>query len=293
MFYFSPFQKIGYGGHLATNILQKAKINQIVAKYAAAFYTYTLKDGERADHVASNYYDDDSLSWVVYMMNDIVDPYHDWHLSSPEFDQHILAKYGSVPAAQEKIMFYRVNWTSDDRILTPAGFDALPAGAKKYWNARIGHNDAVVGYERKPVDWVVETNKTIELEIAGLTGDIATGDRIRQWDNGNLIAEAFVISILTSEDDNGNITYKVDADKVTGTFVAGGTIEDADSTFSASLVDVVVLRNAIPSDETTYWEAVSAYTYEEELNESKRTIRVLDKGFINQLEQEFRTLLAT
>lgn len=39
--------------------------------------------------------------------------------------------------------------------------------------------------------------------------------------------------------------------------------------------------------------AVSLYDYEYELNESKRAIKIMDKNFVNQMEQQLKTVMGT
>jgi hypothetical protein len=72
-----------------------------------AFYTYEVKDGERPTVVAFNYYGSIDYVWLVYLSNQITDPYFEWPLSSQELDSHIIKKYGSIEESQQTIVEYK------------------------------------------------------------------------------------------------------------------------------------------------------------------------------------------
>jgi hypothetical protein len=72
-----------------------------------AFYTYEVKDGERPTTVAFNYYNSIDYVWLVFLSNQITDPYFEWPLSSQELDAHVKKKYGSLETAQQTIVEYK------------------------------------------------------------------------------------------------------------------------------------------------------------------------------------------
>lgn len=105
--YFSNFPLIDYDGQQIRNITLRTKIVDSFKNNSTNFYSYTLKDGETADSLAYNYYGDSNLVWVIYMANDIIDPYYDWPLSNLEFDRFIINKYGSIEEAKQTIAYYK------------------------------------------------------------------------------------------------------------------------------------------------------------------------------------------
>lgn len=105
--YFESFPDIQYNGIQCKNITLRAKILEDFKKNASNFYPYTLKDGETADALAFDYYGDPNYCWIIYYANDIIDPYYDWHLSTHEFENFIIKKYGSLAAARSKILYYQ------------------------------------------------------------------------------------------------------------------------------------------------------------------------------------------
>lgn len=105
--YFSTFPKIRYFGTIATNITARAIFQQRLKEIASVYYPFVIEDGDTADNIAAKYYGDSNFDWLVYMTNDIIDPYTQWPKTQLQFDDYIIKKYGSRQAAQASIVFYR------------------------------------------------------------------------------------------------------------------------------------------------------------------------------------------
>lgn len=105
--YFKNFPLITYNDKLLRNIILKSAFIGELNLGDTAFYTYEVKDGERPTTVAFNYYDSIDFVWLVFLSNQITDPYFEWPLSSQELDAHIAKKYGSIEAAQQTIVEYK------------------------------------------------------------------------------------------------------------------------------------------------------------------------------------------
>jgi hypothetical protein len=107
--YFSNFPLINYNDSATRNIILKAQFFKQVIDSVGAFYTYVVRDGERPDSIAYDYYGHSDYSWIVYFSNSIVDPYFEWPMDSFQFQEFIIKKYGSIPAAIEEIVYYVYN----------------------------------------------------------------------------------------------------------------------------------------------------------------------------------------
>jgi len=265
--YFNFFPSTEYANTIVTNLISKVKFDQSVQKNLAVFYPYTIEQGERPDQIAARYYSDPQLDWLIYLANDIMDPYYDWPLSQNQFYEFIKAKYGSVANAQSKIAFYRNNYASDDTVLTVSGYNALSYLLKKYFKPVFGINSGVVSYERKELDQVLETNQVIDLTIS--SGTFSVGDKFIQNNSSGFVTFA-------------NTSHVV-VDKVTGSFSAGAAT-------GATITSANIVSQPISAVEASYWEPVTVYSYEEELNESKLHIKILDKSYVGKIEKDMREL---
>lgn len=265
--YFNFFPSTEYANTIVTNVISKVKFDQSVQKNLAVFYPYTIEQGERPDQIAARYYDNPELDWVIYLANDIMDPYYDWPLSQNQLYNYLSAKYGSVSNAQSKIVFYRNNYASDDTALTISSFNALSPTLKKYFKPVLGINGSIVSYDRKESDTVLETNKVIDLTIS--SGTFNVGDRFVQGESSGFVTFA-------------NTSHVV-VDKITGSFTVGAAT-------GATITAANTVSQPISDLEASYWEPVTAYTYEEELNESKHYIKILDKAYVGKIEKDMREL---
>ena len=62
------------------------------------FDTYDVKEGESPESIADKLYGDSELHWVIMLINNITDRYHQWPLSSGQFLDYINDKYDNVDA---------------------------------------------------------------------------------------------------------------------------------------------------------------------------------------------------
>ena len=94
--YFNNFPKIRYNGIVLRALLLKAHIVRSVFNRFDTYQPYTIKQGERAEHIADNLYGDCAYDWVIYFANDIYDPQFQWPLDDFEFNAYVEKKYGKA-----------------------------------------------------------------------------------------------------------------------------------------------------------------------------------------------------
>ena len=82
--YFDSIPKILYDSKgngevkVVTNLLKRVAIRTKIKTNALILDTYNVKNGETPESIADKLYDDPELHWVVLMVNDITDRYHQW-----------------------------------------------------------------------------------------------------------------------------------------------------------------------------------------------------------------------
>lgn len=76
-----------------------SKVRDDIFKEDTLYTEYYIQNGERPENVSYKLYGDEQFYWVLLQINDIVDYYSQWPLSSLELENYILKKYGSWPAA--------------------------------------------------------------------------------------------------------------------------------------------------------------------------------------------------
>jgi hypothetical protein len=150
--YFGNFEIIRYNNNNMIDIMDRTAILNSIFGDVYAFYPYHVKDGMRADTVAEKYYGDPDLVWLVYFSNNIVDPYHDWPMDEYTFNKFIIDKYGSISAANDTIVDYRVNWFEDTSVITQQQYNNLLPNLKKYWTPQLDLNNIPKGWIRKELN---------------------------------------------------------------------------------------------------------------------------------------------
>ena len=105
--YFNNLPTIEYGTKVARNLITRPKIKEFILGNPNVIYDYVIKDGERPDIIANAYYGDSNFVWLIFLANNIVDPYYDWPLTQEQFKDFIIDKYGSVETAKNTIKHYK------------------------------------------------------------------------------------------------------------------------------------------------------------------------------------------
>ena len=106
-----PYDSVGDGNFkLVTNLLKRVAVRSKVKTNVLVFDTYDVKSGETPELIADKLYNDPELHWVVLMMNNITDRYHQWPLNENQFIAHINDKYSNVDATHH----YEISQTSGD-----------------------------------------------------------------------------------------------------------------------------------------------------------------------------------
>jgi hypothetical protein len=277
--YFDRFPVVDYDGKIVKNILARVDFTEQSKKEIYSNFQFTLEEGfERPDLLSYNYYGSSQFDWMIYLTNNIVDPYYDYYKSTEDFKKYIDNKYGSTANARVIIKFYRNGWHTDERVITVAQFEALQAdetlNLRKYWKPKLTNIGAILGYERIKEDWVVSTNKIVLLSLTVSPSSFVIGDRVSQTSTGAYATVDFI------DTENKTLTVK----HVSGTFVAN-TAEGISA--------VKLLKQNISDAEASYWYAVNAYEEEQEVNEMKKNVTLLKSSYLAETEKQFIQQLST
>jgi hypothetical protein len=106
-----PYDSVGNGDFKAvTNLLKRVAVRSKVKDNTALYDTYDVKEGESPEIIAHKLYDDPELHWVILLLNDITDRYHQWPKNTNQFLAYINDKYSNVDATHH----YEISQTSGD-----------------------------------------------------------------------------------------------------------------------------------------------------------------------------------
>ena len=288
MKYFSNIPVISYANNFARNILTRVKVLDKFKDQASVYYPYVLQEasgsGLRYENLAFDYYSDVDDVWILHLVNEVVDPYYDIPLTQEQFDSFIDKKYGSLREANQTVVFYRNNYDQDESVLTISGYDALIAERKRYWTPTVNFDNNIIGYERIKDDTIVTTNKILTLDITL---------------NGNAVFQTSEKVIQDTSAATGFVTFSntttISLQHITGTFSNTSTyyIIGSNSGANASASSVTTIKENINANTLIYFSPVTAFDYESEINEQKKTINLMDNRYVSMVHNTFSELMNT
>lgn len=293
--YFDKFPTVSYSNNLVRDITRRTVLLESLYKSKTAendinnFFTYNVDEGERPDNIASYYYKDPFMHWIFYLTNNVIDPYHDWYMDSGTFQNFIEKKYDSLYLATTKIKYYQNNWYKESDPITVSAFDILPAGDKKYYEPlKKDETDfsSDLYYTRRKMDWTLKTNKIAAYSVAngsGFTSDEVVKIYFNGLESGSgqvVFANSTVLNLQHLAGTPTQIT-------VPGNSFVYGTESSSNTTISTS----TVVANNIVSGEEKYWDPVTYYEYENDINERNKTIRILKSSLTGNVTKELKNLL--
>ena len=92
------------------NLLRRIGLRSKIKSNASLFDTYDVKNGETPESIAFKLYGDSELHWIIMLMNDITDRYHDWPMSEAQFLQFVNDKYSNPDGTHH----YEISQSSGD-----------------------------------------------------------------------------------------------------------------------------------------------------------------------------------
>tara|TARA_B100001769_G_scaffold37078_1_gene24994 strand:+ start:413 stop:940 length:528 start_codon:yes stop_codon:yes gene_type:complete len=114
--YFDNFPTIPYDSELTgqykdvKNLLRRVGIRAKVKANTLLFDTYDVRNGETPESLAFKLYGDAELHWVIMLVNNITDRYHDWPMTEAQFIQFVKDKYANIDDTHH----YEITQTSGD-----------------------------------------------------------------------------------------------------------------------------------------------------------------------------------
>ena len=114
--YFESFPKIFYDSvgqgnpKIVTNLLRRVAIRAKVKTNTMLYDTYDVKSGETPEIIADKLYQDPELHWIVMLVNNITDRYHQWPMKEQQFNTFLNEKYDNP----DGVHHYEISQESGD-----------------------------------------------------------------------------------------------------------------------------------------------------------------------------------
>ena len=102
MQYFNEFPKIDYNitgvkGNVKeiTDIWRRVKVRSKIASNVSLYDLFDVPEGDSPETIAYKVYGDTAYFWIVCLLNNVVNRYHDWPLDEYNFQQFVADKYSN------------------------------------------------------------------------------------------------------------------------------------------------------------------------------------------------------
>ncbi len=129
-----PYDSVGNGQTKdVKNLLRRVGIRTKVKANVLFFDTYDIKEGETPESIADKLYDDVEKHWIIMLVNNITDRYHQWPMSYAQFLQFVNDKY----ADPNGVHHYEIAQSSGDTSKTIEVYanSALYSGDTDFYNS--------------------------------------------------------------------------------------------------------------------------------------------------------------
>ena len=141
------------------NLFKRGKLREDIFQDLAVFTKYQIKGDDRPDNVASDFYNDSNLDWLVLICNNIINVPTEWPLLQRDFDRYLLDKYGSYENINATHHYETI------KISNNSGVTIVPEGLQVESNYSVTYFDFNLGQEVTKSNTAVPiTNYDYELK---------------------------------------------------------------------------------------------------------------------------------
>ena len=114
--YFAQFPTIFYDAvgntepKIVTHLLKRVAVHSKARATTALYDTYDVRNGETPESIAHKYYGDAEYHWIILLVNNITDRFHQWPMNTRQFLAHLAERYDNV----DGVHHYEINQVSGD-----------------------------------------------------------------------------------------------------------------------------------------------------------------------------------
>jgi hypothetical protein len=111
--YFSNFPLVQYRKKTVRDISKRIRLMDKWKSDGSVLLPYTIEDNHRPEDIANLYYGSVDYTWLVCLVNDVIDPYEDWLMTDDALQSYMMKKYEKRSRAKG---FDIIRWTMNARL---------------------------------------------------------------------------------------------------------------------------------------------------------------------------------
>jgi len=132
------------------NLFKRGQLREDIFQDLAFFTKYKVIGNDRPDNVASEFYGDSQLDWLVLVCNNIQNIYTEWPMSQYNFNEYLLKTYGTYDNINATHHYETTELKNSDNItIVPAGLQVPSTYSITYYD--YYENRLVTAYPIKEV----------------------------------------------------------------------------------------------------------------------------------------------
>lgn len=264
---------------IITNVLFRVGIiRDVMENNVNSYYYYSIKDGDRPEILAEQIYGESQAHWLILYANNIYDPYYDWPMDEKTFEKYIIKKYGSLEWA-------KTNYHHYEKVVTRENPFAQTTMTTRFEVNEKILTDGVLTLSNYSTNFLV--NEIVFVGPSNATNTFS--GNVRSWSNSNgrivlanTSGKVAPIQYLNGVTSSANgMVYSIDFPSAP--MDAYNTLTNTTDFATYNVAGRTVY-------ETISRSRVSYYDYEDELNESKRLIKIIQPQYYNQILGELDNL---
>lgn len=253
-------------------------VKDVLENNIDSYYLYAVRDSDRPETLAEKIYGDAQAHWIILYANNIYDPYYDWPMDDRTFQKYIIKKYGSIAWAKTNYHHYEKVVTRENPFAQVVNTTRFEVNEKILTDGIITIIDAETDYGVGEIVYVGASNESNTFSGQVIAWNNANGQIVLANVNGSAKQTQFLIGSSSSA--NGTI---LKLDLPLAPMDAYNTLADTTDFSTYEVAGRTVY-------ETISRNKVSFYDYEEELNESKRLIKIIQPQYYQQILGELNNL---
>lgn len=131
--YFRYFPEVVYTGKVVRDITKRVRFHDTVGSNPYVFLPYTIKEGEKPEDVSHLYYGSVDYVWLIYLANNIIDPFYDWPMTQDNLEKCIMDKYASnADAVGQAVLDWSRATNTVDNVLHYQNIDGVKISKETY-----------------------------------------------------------------------------------------------------------------------------------------------------------------
>lgn len=253
-------------------------IKEVMENNIDAYYLYNVKDSDRPETLAERVYGDPEAHWIILYANNIYDPYYDWPMDPKTFEKYITKKYGSLTWAKTNYHHYEKVITRENPSAQVISTTRFEVNEKKLTDGILTLNGYSTDFTLNEIAFVGPSNATNVFSGEVIAWSNSNGRIVLANTNGKVAPFQYLNGFSSTA--NGAV---ISIDSPATPMDAYNTLTDT-TDFSTYTVAGRTVYETISRNKVSY------YDYEEELNESKRLIKIIQPRYYKQITSEFDNL---